>query len=328
MNALHILGIGSYVPEQKIDDSTLSSWGLIKPADSQTPSKRRTSVDISYLAETKNRDIRDTLTKLSCSCTDMGERAALQAIERANISLDQMGLVDADCATPVELTPAESQRVAGRLGLKVPAYDLYSTSGIMPNHLSIISAWKEERIPPYVLCVSTNAPTQRVNYATGDEAWYYSDGAVACVISTQDKRGLKMLSCDFCVDVKVTSHFELDSIGYIKNKPLNSEQTNIQLKKIINLIQERNDLPALSEAEIYWDLIDSELQKTIALSNQLPTNAIKNSLLRYGNSLGSTNLLTLARDWGQHKADATVALILANGGINYGSVVLQATEGA
>src|SRR5690606_9733170 len=96
--------------------------------------------------------------------TILGAEAARMAIAQAGISKDDIGLVIANCCTPVQTTPSEAQRIACELEIVKPAYDVFTACPAFALHMDYLNSMKEEKLPDYILCVSTATLTQHVNY--------------------------------------------------------------------------------------------------------------------------------------------------------------------
>lgn len=320
---LFVLGAGFYTPENKLSDHVLSDLGLSAPAGNVAVSDRRSVLPIELIKGEKNRDLVRAIKESIISCSEMGERAAMQALERAQVSVEQIGLVIADCATPIETTPAESQRVAGRLGLKVPAYDIYSTNGICPAHFSLISKWKKERVADYVLCVSTNAPTQRVDYSKGSEAWTFSDGASACVVSLKEAPGLEILWSDYQVDASQIGVHSIDTLGYLVRGEANPDAVRVQFKKVVAGIeanQQRWDgkkldavCMAVEESQLF-----SEFTKESALSD-----TFYNSIADYGHMFGTNSMAYIGAHWDSFSDGQLLSVIVAQGLPGFGAAVFR-----
>lgn len=192
---LNILGIGTAVGQTAITDA--EGRALASGASSLIAGETRRSVlSRDYLNDTGNSDIDAVKVSGNQSPTDLGVMAAQAAIAEAGISVEQIGLVIGDCSTPWQTTPSEGQRVADRLGLKVPAYDL-GGGGIVPQQLASLSRWRADRVPEYTLLISVSTPTSRINFrAGGDERWHFGDGASACVVSSKHTGKLTVLDAE------------------------------------------------------------------------------------------------------------------------------------
>ena len=326
---LFVLGAGSFAPEQLLTEQLLRELGVVPAGDGSAGLKRPTTLNLELLRTNKNGDLQQALQTASPTCTDMGEHAARQAIERAGISVDQIGLVLGDCATPVEVTPAEGQRVAGRLGLKVPAYDMYSCNGICPTQLSVLSTWKRERLPRYVLCVSTNAPTQRIDYSKGSEGWYFGDGASACVLSAEDCRGLELIWEQFSVDASLKPATEIDTLGYLVKTEVQRDAAREQARKIFaNLAGDSRVSADLTQATLFWSLADAALQQEILSAVDVKPGQVVNRETAEACMLGSSSFYGLAQQWDSFEDGQMVGVLIANGTINYGGALFRVRKGA
>lgn len=324
---LFVLGAGSYSPPQQLTDIFLKELGLDVAAD-LVVRDRRSTLNLDTLKTKKNTDLKEAMASALESCTDMGERAARIAIERAGITVEEIGLVIGDCSTPIEVTPAEAQRVGGRLGLKVPTYDIYTASGVCPAHLAVLSTWKKERLPKYALCVSTNAPTQRVNYQKNDTlSASFGDGATACVVSAEDHRGLQMLSNHFNVDAKGTPNHELDTLGYLTSRSASSDVIRAQATDIFKRLAASPGIADnQSRVKIFWSTRSASIAKEVSETFGFKENQLINDFSVHGDMLGSSSLHALAEQWQTLCPGDRVAVIVADGGLQSGCATFQVRQ--
>lgn len=199
-SGMYIVGVGAAYPDTELTGEFLDSLGLqLTDAERGILARlgirsRRTSLPLDYISATRNIDLLEARTRAAMSPTDLGVLAARQALERAGITIEQVGLVVADSATPYQTCPAEAHRIAGAFGVKVASYDIVAGSGAIPLYIEMLSTWKQERIPDYVLFVSTNTPSQQVSYKGSALAPYvFGDAASAVVLSSRHKGKLKVI---------------------------------------------------------------------------------------------------------------------------------------
>ncbi len=321
---LFVLGAGSYSPAQQLTDETLRSLGVAVPNGAGV-AVRGTTANLEHLKAFKNSDLKETMKNVVETCTDMGERAARQAIERAQIPIEEIGLVIGDCSTPIEVTPAEGQRIAGRLGLRVPAYDIYTTSGVCPAHISILSDWKKERLPKYILCVSTNAPTQRIPYGDAHaDSWTYSDGASACVLSVDSERGLEVVYTDFRVEPFRAPRYELDTLGYLVGQKNDEAVLRGQIDKVFGKMLDKLSVKEhMARMKFFWSLQDGAIPQETLRNHGADPSQVINQFSKRGDMLGTSPFYALAEQWDALRDGEYLAVILADGGMNYGSTVFR-----
>ncbi len=206
---LNILGIGTAFGQTALEKSDFERLG-IPNCSLAVGSIRRSALHRDYLFLTKNADIDGVIQGTNQSPTDICLAAAKIAIAQAGISADQLGLVIGDCSTPWQTTPSEGQRVADRLGLKVPSYDI-GGGGLVPQHLASLSRWRIDRTPEYILLVSGSTPTSRINFEKGgDERWHFCDAAAACVVSSKHRGKLTVLDAESAFHGKAEGSFVVD----------------------------------------------------------------------------------------------------------------------
>jgi 3-oxoacyl-[acyl-carrier-protein] synthase III len=191
---MFILGAGAAVASGELSNDVLASLGLALSPEEQSTlelagvKSRRTSLPLSYIKERRNRDVLEGRPLIETTPTALGVAAVQQALSRAGVSIEQIGLIIADTATPHQTCPSEAQRIAGALGVKVPAYDVIAGSGALPFFIDLLRSWKPERLPEHILCISSNTPSQHVLYEhRALPAYLYGDGASAFVISPRVK---------------------------------------------------------------------------------------------------------------------------------------------
>jgi len=196
---LRISAVGWVHPAELLTDELLNRAGQV-PSDAQRALQwgmrhRYTVAARSFLGEERiigAAEMRRRFSETVEPLVQMAVDAAKTAIERAGISIDEVGMVLGDTATPIETIPAYASLVAGKLGIKVPAYDVTGITGALPLQIETLGAWRDESISPYTLLVSGNTPTPYLSFAEGDEcSWVLSDGAGGAIIEkTSDDRGL------------------------------------------------------------------------------------------------------------------------------------------
>ena len=282
----------------------------------------RSTLPLSYLVETGNSDPRAARTAALASPTELAHRAALQALTQVGISAEQLGLVIGDCCTPYQVTPAEGQRLADKFGIKVPSYDIFTTTGPIPGHLDVLASWDESRVPEYALLFSTNTPTQRVNFRNGAEALFLGDGAGALVVSTQHKGKLA-----------------IRDVGSFHN----SRASGVMSFSTF----EHASIPTAAEAVVYE--IALEMGRKAISANHLDASKIKfigpeftlssgaklvhelgvspqnhwSLLAEVGNALGASPVLNLAAHWQQIQKGDLLVCVQVGVGVSYGYAVFE-----
>src|SRR3954463_824191 len=97
-------GFGHFHPETELDNRFLESLDIGTSdrwiVDRGGIKNRRTVLPLDYIRATKNKDLRAAEEAALSSNPETGKRAALMAIERANISPRDIGMVIAGGCSP------------------------------------------------------------------------------------------------------------------------------------------------------------------------------------------------------------------------------------
>ena len=321
---MFILGAGAATPTTELSDSFLASLGLSLTEKGKGiiaragVTSRYTSLPLEYIKETKNRDVLAARSIATSSPTALGVEAARQAIARAGITAEQVGLVLADTATPNQTCPSEAQRICGALGLKVPAYDIVAGDATLSFYVELLSSWKPERLPDYVLCVSTNTPTQHVLFENDAlPAYLYGDAASAVVLSPR-VTGKFSVSSSFA---RRRGAFKpISTVGYHVSTDVSA---GLAEDVVVAAVQE-----GLSQAsgEARSVVIAPELYAADVVHNA-PKLGVENvrivsSSRTTGYSLGASSGVALSSEWDSVPAGKHIAVLHVGDGMVAGSIIV------
>ncbi len=271
---ISILSIGSSKPAYNIKEASY------------------TALNPEYISRTNNSDVSEAVKNNTLSTTELAHRAAIIAIEKAGITKEQIGLVLADCATPLETIPGESQRVACMLGIKVPAFDIISGSSAIVNFMQSLISWKAEKLPEYILCLSVNSLTQRIDYSKGAEQGFFTDAAGAFILSTKRQGKIVLKEIMDYRQSELKGPLQINLFGHIKVDQDLAEK-NYQKSKI-----------KLTE------YLKSQSGEYKILTDLYPF-AKKDSDFVYpgqANSLGSGLICCLSENWDKFRANDIIIL--------------------
>ena len=191
--SLRIVSVGSAVPDTVISNEFLLSleWSseqrssLEEALTTYSWSERRSCLNQQYIKDARNLELFDSVDALELTPDKLGARAVEQALQRAGISQEQVGLVIGSSLTPIQTCPSEAQRVTQPWESKPNSYDLIFNGCYLQRVSQLLSSWKSESCPEYIVYVVTSAATTRASYTNGFDAAFWSDGAVAFVLSKQ-----------------------------------------------------------------------------------------------------------------------------------------------
>ena len=184
---MYLHALGHFHPEtvltndflEGLDIGTSGSW-IEERVGIRT---RHTVLPLDYIKQTRNRDTRGAIEAATYSNAQTGEKAALMALGRAGLKASDLGMVIAGGCSPDECIPAEACRVAERLGVDGPSFDLNSACSSFAAQLWMLEGMKPERLPDYVMVVSMENSTRVVDYTDRNSCILWGDGTSAAILS-------------------------------------------------------------------------------------------------------------------------------------------------
>lgn len=324
---LHIIGMGCAFPEAEIsnefienlDVGTTAEWISSKIGIEQ----RRTTLPLEYIQETRNQDPREARRVAERTATDLGIEAAKQALQVAKLEAKQIGMVICNCCTPSSTSPVESHRIASGLGIEVEAFDVFTACPIFALHLDFLGNFKEDRLPDYILCVSTATLTQKVDYTNRSDGAIWGDGAAAWIVSPRDVRGLKVLHSSFMADPKRAQAVIVESLGHFWQD--GRAVRDFSVRQTVRLIK------ALEQSyEIDWErdvFIGHQANRTmleqITNNRKIPASNHWHNVTYIGNQAGAGAPAVLASHWNDVQPGQKIVVAVVGAGLSWGSALLE-----
>jgi len=197
---LFLHGLGHFHPEnvitnhflEELDIGTSNEWVLERVGIRE----RRTSLDLAYIRETRNRDPRAAAAASRYGNAQTGAAAARQALAQAGIGAADIGLVVSGSSAPDHVTPAEAATVAAELDIEAPCLDINAACATFGVQLAFLDRMKPAALPPFILVVNPENLTRCVDYSDRNTAVLFGDGSTAAVVSATVPAALRLLAAD------------------------------------------------------------------------------------------------------------------------------------
>lgn len=171
MTAIHIQGLGTYVPTKRI--TTVDLMSLVDTNDEWIVS--RTGIKARHmLADDENG-------------SDAGTEAALKALEDAGIAAEDITHVLTATCTPDYLCPSTACIISGKIGSHgAMAFDLNAACTGFVYGLDVANSILAGKPGAKVLLVGSEAFTRRLNWEDRTTCILFGDGAAAAVLTNGD----------------------------------------------------------------------------------------------------------------------------------------------
>lgn len=325
---INILGMGSYVPEQKM-----------------------TNDDFTKFVETNDEWIRTRtgITERRMAGWEptwyMGKMASVAALERAGVTADEIGLVISTSVTPDFLTPSMASIIQYEIGAnKAAAFDLNAACTGFVYALDTARRFLEtDSSLKYVLVVANEALSRFVDYEDRSTCVLFGDGAAAAVVERSDKLFSSYLGSDgsgarvlFARSLEVAPQVKLESDfddGF-PEKPLHQLYQNGKevykfatqaLPKSFELAAEK---VGVTKDEIDWFIphqANVRIIETAAKKLKVGMDKFIITLDHFGNTSSASIPLALNEgiEKGIVKRGQKLALIGFGAGLTYGGIVME-----
>jgi 3-oxoacyl-[acyl-carrier-protein] synthase-3 len=184
---LFLHSIGHFHPQNVITNAFLESLG-IETNDAWIMERvgirsRHTVLPLDYIRETKNRDPRKAIEAATLSNAQTGARAGQLALERAKLTVKDIGMVLSGSCSPDECIPAEANRMAEAMGIDGPCLDVASACSSFCSQLYFVDAMRPEKLPDFIMLVNPENSTRVVDYSDRSSCVLWGDCSTAAIVS-------------------------------------------------------------------------------------------------------------------------------------------------
>lgn len=316
MKSLYIASVGFARPETRFEVGGAPS---ILPFSLP---RQWTALEPKYLAETENRELFSMLPSLTETPTTLATRAVEQALTKAGVASNDVGLLLAATSTPLQTTPVESQRVGKELNLKIPAYDVCCGGADSALHLETLMHWRQESTPDYALAISTHIPTSRIDLNGNDLSRYFLSDAAGVALIAKNSGKYRVEHAEVRVFPREAQRFVIELYGYAKWDPAVEREIFLpQLSLLYRSLQ-----PRLSK-----DVTVIESQLTPLVHEELRESIGSDRCFSYwshlGHTLGAAPFASLAL-FEEEQGNSSEQILLLQSGIGLSvGVILLTREG-
>ena len=325
---LSILGMGYYHPATIIDNAFIEGLGVGATAewivDKIGINTRRSTLPLSYIAETRNETPRQAMAVASENATQMGVKAIEMALKKAGITAADVGMLVCNCCTPTHSLPVESTRLASVMGMKALAFDVFTACPAMALHADFVNHFKEEELPDYIVGVSTAALTQSVDYHEHSDGAIWGDGAAAWVMSPRKAGRLKVLETVYTADPTRCETVVVDTYGFFhQDGRLVRDFSVRQTVRLIKAVESKFEIDWSRDAFIGHQANATMLEQ-IVNNRGIPAANHWHNVSEMGNQAGAGAPAVLAMNWERLQPGQKVVVAVVGAGLSWGSVVLEA----
>ena len=307
MNA-GILGIGRCLPEK-----ILTNHDLEKIVDTNDEWIRtRTGIE--------ERRIADDETNTS----DLAYEAAVKALENAQISAEEIGLILVATVTPDHPFPSVSCMLQERLGAKnAAAMDVSAACAGFMYGMITAKQFIESDSYKYVLVVGAEKLSKVTDWNDRNTAVLFGDGAGAVVMGRVSE-GRGILSFELGADGTGAKHLYQDEYIIMNGREVFKFAVRQMAESSVHVIEkaglQKEDVDFLIPHQANIRIMEASRQRL-----GLPEEKMSKTIKKYGNTSSSSIPIAMAEEWeaGKIKDDDVIVMVGFGGGLTWGAICMR-----
>lgn len=328
MESLRILGTGSYVPPKVLTNFDLEKMGL-----------DTTDEWISQRTGVRERRIADP----GVTTSDLGYKAALKALEMAQLSARDLDLIIIATITPDTCCPSAANWLQSKLDApQAITFDVTAACSGFIFGINVAEQYLKNKTCKHVLVVASEVMTRTLNWQDRSTCILWGDGAGAAVL-TLGSRGSEILSSHIHTDGANGQDLLLPG-GGSKTTPISHESVDrglhylnmieanlsfrVAVKYFMESIKEAVDHNGIKVEDINWFIphqANIRMFQFISSSMKIPFEKFYMTVHKYGNISSASCAITLdeaVRD-GSIQTDDLICLPVFGGGLTWGSALIR-----
>lgn len=308
MNA-GIIGMGKYVPEKAIPNKDFEN--VLDTSDEWIRS--RTGIENRFIAENEE-------------TSDLAYKAAVQAIENAGITPDQIGLIVVATVTQDQNFPSVACQIQERLGISgCGAMDVSAACSGFIYGTAIAKQFIESNSYEYVLVVGVEKLSKIVDWDDRNTAVLFGDGASAAVLGKVSE-GRGILAFELGADGTGGKHLYLNHKNHIamNGREVFKFAVRQMGESAVNVIEKagmtKEDVDYLVPHQANIRIMEAARERL-----DLPEEKMSKTIQKYGNTSAASIGISIVEDLesGKIKDDDIVVLVGFGGGLTWGALALK-----
>ncbi|WP_025786057.1 beta-ketoacyl-ACP synthase III [Sporosarcina sp. D27] len=303
-----LLSIGKYVPEHVLTNADLEK----RMDTSDEWIRTRTGIE--------ERRIADNSTDTS----DMAYAAAKEAIEKAGIQPEQIGMILVATVTPDRPFPSVATMLQARLGAKnAAAMDISAACAGFMYGVVTAKHFVEAGTHDYVLVVGVEKLSKITDWKDRNTAVLFGDGAGAGIVGkVSGNRGI--LSFELGADGTGGEHLYQDRYLHMNGREVFKFAVRQMGESAVNVIEKAG----LSKEDVDFLIPHQANIRIMEASRErlgLPPEKMSKSVHKYGNTSAASIPISLHDDIeeGRVKDDDILVLVGFGGGLTWGGICMR-----
>lgn len=279
------------------------------------------------------------------NAVDLGYKAAINAMEKANVKAEDIDIIIAASSAPPDLYPSIACRIQAKIGAKnVPAFDVTAACSGLIYTLEIARAFISSGMYKTILLVATDNNSRLCDWEDRSVSILFGDGAGAMVVTKSEDNIDDILSITIKADGTIGDYLTLPLTGQncplvepCQENPVHIKMNGKEVYKFaVRMVPEEIDR-CLAEAGLTAEDVDYLIphqanQRIIeAIQSRLKYSDEKviSNISKYGNTSAASVPIALAEsvESGKVKLPCTAILCGFGAGMTWGVAIVRLREG-
>jgi 3-oxoacyl-[acyl-carrier-protein] synthase-3 len=244
------------------------------------------------------------------------------AVQRAGITLADIGLVICGSSAPDTLSPADACNVAQRLGLQVPAFDINSACTGFFVSVHLLSQMVPGALQRFVLLCVPESLTRTVDYRDRATAVLWGDGAAAAVLSLSEPGRAEIAATVLDSDPSGNDKVVVPRHGFFRQDGQAVQKFAVKrTAESLKRLRERAD-PQRALGFVGHQANLRMLESVCKLC-QIPRERHFSNVEQFGNTAAAGSPSVISMNWERWSARDEVAVVGVGAGLTWGGYLLR-----
>lgn len=328
--SLNLLGLGHFHPENEItnqfleelDIGTNDEWILERTGIRS----RRTALPLDYIRETRNRDPREATGAALVSNSAMGANAARMALDRAGVSVSDVGLVIGGGCAPDTVSPAEACNIGADLGVEAACLDISSACSSFIAGLYMLSLMDPTKLPEIVLLVTAEPMTGTVDYTDRSSAVLWGDGALAAVLSTKHRGRASLHGHTLTSDPAGHEKVVIPRLGHFRQEGRTVQSFAIRKTSDLYLKAREKFQDGARSFHFVGHQANLRMLESVCKRCEIAADRHHFNCEYFGNTAGASSGGVISQQWDKWTPNDDISVVGVGSGLTWGSYLMRFHE--
>jgi 3-oxoacyl-[acyl-carrier-protein] synthase-3 len=284
-------------------------------------------LDLDYIRETKNQDVRAVDDAALYSTVELGRRAAEEAIRRAGIDRSEIGMVVAGGTAAQLECPAEACGIAAALDLEAPAFDVRSACTSFGAAIQLLWMMDPSQLPDFVLVVNPETVTRTVDYNDRSTAVLWGDAAVAVIVSKRQPADVTVVRNQLETDPRGYQKITIQWAGYFEQEGRAVQM--FAIKRTVRMFKELEQECQGTDGErlhFIGHQANALMLENVCRACNIPEERHHSNVADFGNTGTAGPVTVLSSAWDEFRTGDQVALLGVGAGLTWSSTLFRFGE--